>query len=120
MHPKATTFRLEPTLQQGLETLSKVLKRPMNQLVNEALKDYVSRRSQDVEQDLEETLSALRAYRHRDPAFTRAMATAATAEAQHAKDDPVEGEIVIGDLVNGELVADTGPVQSEIHRLLRG
>jgi exonuclease V gamma subunit len=64
---KATTFRLEPTLQLRLETLSRVLKRPMNQLVNEALKDYVSRRSQAVEQELQQTLDMLRAHRRRDP-----------------------------------------------------
>jgi predicted DNA-binding protein len=120
MPPKATTFRLEPTLQEGLETLSKLLKRPMNQLVNEALKDYVHRRSVDVEHDLEETLAALRAYRRRDPTFAQAIAAAAAAEAQHGRTDPVEGKIVIGDLVNGELVAEIGPVHSEIHRLLRG
>lgn len=120
MHPKATTFRLEPNLQQGLETLSKILKRPMNQLVNEALKDYVSRRSQEVEQEIKVTLAALRAYRRRDPGFKQAIAAAATAEAQHAKSDPVEGEIVIGELIDGELVEDAGPVQTEIYRLLRG
>ena len=120
MLPKATTFRLEPNLQQGLETLSKILKRPMNQLVNEALKDYVSRRSHDVEQDLKETLATLKAYRRRDPTFKQAIAAAAKAEAQHGRSDPLEGEIVMGELVDGELVEDAGPVQSEIHRLLRG
>ena len=120
MLPKATTFRLEPNLQQGLETLSKILKRPMNQLVNEALKDYVSRRSHDVEQDLKGTLATLRAYRRRDPAFKQAIAAAAKAEAQHGRSDPLDGEIVIGELVDDELVEDLGPVQTEIHRLLRG
>jgi predicted transcriptional regulator len=120
MIPKATTFRLEPNLQQGLETLSKILQRPMNQLVNEALKDYVSRRSHDVEQDLKETLATLRAYRLRDPTFKQAIAAAAKAEAQHGGSDPLDGEIVIGDLVDGALVDHAGPVQAEIHRLLRG
>jgi len=120
MNPKATTFRLEPTLQEGLEQLSKVLKRPMNQLVNEALKDYVSRRSLAVEQDLEATLATLRAYRRRDPSFKEAITGAAKAEARYAKNDPVEGEVVIGDIVEGELVEEAGPVRSEIHRLLHG
>jgi hypothetical protein len=92
----------------------------MNQLVNEALKDYVSRRNQDAEQDLEETLASLRAYRRRDPNFKQAIASAATAEAQHANSDPVEGELVLGELVDGKLVEAFGPVQSEIRRLLRG
>ena len=77
--------------------MSKVLKRPTNQLVNEALKDYVSRRSLAVEQDLEATLATSRAYRRRDPSFKEAIAAVAKAEAQHAKIDPVEGEIESGD-----------------------
>jgi predicted transcriptional regulator len=120
MLPKATTIRLEPNLQRGLETLSKILKRPMNQLVNEALRDYVSRRSHDVEQDLKETLASLRAYRRRDPDFKQAIAATAKAEAQHGRSDPLDGEIVVGELVDDELVPDLGPVQTEIHRLLRG
>jgi len=120
MQPKATTFRLEPDLQKGLEHLSKVLRRPMNQLVNEALKDYVSRRGLAVEQDLEATLAALRAYRRRDPTFKDAIEAAAKAEARYGKSDPVEGEVVIGDIVDGQLVEDAGPVQSEIRQLLHG
>lgn len=117
---KATTVRLEPILQEGLEQLSKALKRPMNQLVNEALRDFVSRRSHEMEQDLAKTLASLRAYHRRDPKFKRAIAAAAQAEAQHGREDPVEGTVVIGELVDGKLVSDTGPVQSEIHHLLHG
>lgn len=119
MPHKATTVRLEPTLQQGLETLSKVLKRPMNQLINEALRAYVSRRSREVEQDLDQTLKALRAYRRRDPSFKSAIAAAAQAEAEHHQSDPLDGEIVIGELVDGR-VAELGPVAAEIHQLLHG
>jgi hypothetical protein len=120
MPHKATTVRLEPSLQHGLETLSKVLKRPMNQLINEALHDYVSRRSHDVEQDLNKTLTALRAYRRRDPSFKAAIATAAKAEAEHRQSDPLDGEVVIGELVDGHVVEETGPVEAEIHQLLHG
>jgi predicted transcriptional regulator len=109
MNPKATTFRLEPTLQEGLERLSKMLKRPMNQLVNEALKDYVNRRSLAVEQDLEATLATLRAHLRRDPSFKESTAAVAKAEAEHAKNNPVGGEIVIGDIVDGEPVEETAP-----------
>ena len=115
MRPKATTFRLEPTLQEGLENLSKILKRPMNQLVNEALKDYVSRRSRAVEDDLKETLATLRAYRRRDPNFKDSIAAAAIAEAQYAQSDPVEGRVVIEVPAEGRLVEEAGPVQTEIH-----
>jgi len=120
MPHKATTVRLEPSLQHGLETLSKVLKRPMNQLINEALHDYVSRRSHDVAQDLSRTLSELRAYRRRDPIFKAAIATAAKAEAEHGQSDSLDGDVVIGELVDGRLVEEPGPVAAEIHQLLHG
>jgi hypothetical protein len=57
MSRKPTTVRIEPLAQAALENLSRVLKRPMNQLVNEAVKDYVDRRSREVEYDLEATLT---------------------------------------------------------------
>jgi predicted DNA-binding protein len=120
MLPKATTFRLEPTLQAGLENLSKILRRPMNQLVNEALRDYVSRRNRAAEQDLKATLDTLRAYRLRDPNFKEAIAATAKAEAQYADSDPVEGHVVIGELVEGHLAEEAGPVLTEIHQLLHG
>ena len=120
MPNKATTVRLEPSLQRGLETLSKVLRRPMNQLINEALHDYVSSRSHDVAQDLSKTLSELRAYRRRDPSFKAAIVTVAKGEAEHRQSDPLDGEVVIGELVDGRVVEETGPVEAEIHQLLHG
>jgi hypothetical protein len=94
----------------------------MNQLVNEAVKDYVRRRNRDVENELESTLASLRAYRERDPEFEQAIAAFARAEVRHGKEDPAQGEVVIGDLVNGQLVErqEGGPVQQEIRRLLDG
>src|ERR1700687_4614800 len=104
MPVKASTFRIEPIVQVGLENLSRVLKRPMNQLVNEAVKDYLRRRSREVERDLESTLASLRAYRKQDPDFEQAIAAFARAEARYGTDDPAEGEVVVGKLVNGQLV----------------
>jgi len=121
MSRKASTFRIEPSVRGALEHLSEVLNRPMNQLVNEALEDFVARRSRQVEQDLETTLTRLRTYRARDPHFREAIAAAVEAEAQHGRDDPAQGEVVTGELVNGQLVEsveETGPIQSRIHRLL--
>ena len=120
---KATTFRIDPIAQAALENLSRILKRPMNQLVNEAVKNYVEQRSQDVEHDLEATLASLRAYRKRDPHFKNAIAAFVDAEARLGKGDPVEGKVVIGKLVNGQLVEErptesASHVQAEIHRLL--
>jgi hypothetical protein len=122
MAAKASTFRIEPTVQAGLENLSRVLKRPMNQLVNEAVKDFVRRRSREVERNLESTLASLRAYRERDPDFERAIAAFARAEARYGKEDSAEGEVVVGKLVDGQLVDEpaSGPVQTEIRQLLDG
>lgn len=122
MPAKATTFRIDPRVQAGLENLSRLLKRPMNQLVNEAVKDFVRRRNRDVEHELESTLASLRAYRERDPDFERAIAGFARAEARYGKEDPAEGEVVVGDLLNGQLVEhqEGGPVQQEIRQLLDG
>lgn len=58
MSPKAPAVRIEPTL-RALEHLSGILKRPMNELVNEAPRDFVARRSREVEQDLKATLTRL-------------------------------------------------------------
>src|ERR1700685_4314014 len=106
MTRKASTFRIDPLVQFALENLSRVLKRPMNQLVNEALQYYVDRRSREAERDLEATLASLRAYRRRDPRFKDAIAAVVDAEATLGKEDPAEGEVVIGKLVNGQLVEE--------------
>lgn len=93
----------------------------MNQLVNEALEDFVAQRSRQVEQDLEAALARLRSHRTRDPHFKEAIAAAVEAEGQHGRNDPAQGEVVIGKFVKGRLIEspeDTGPVQSKIHRLL--
>jgi predicted transcriptional regulator len=94
MSQKASTFRIEPAVRSALENLSGILGRPMNQLVNEALRDFVARRSREVEYDLEATLASLRAYRERDPHFKEAIAAVVDAEAQYAKEDPAEGKVV--------------------------
>jgi predicted transcriptional regulator len=122
MAPKASTFRIDPIVQSALENLSRVLKRPMNQLVNEAVKDYVHRRSREVERNLESTLASLRAYRERDPEFEQAIAAFAKNEARYAKDDPAEGTMIVGRLLDGQLVEEpaSGPVHTEIRQLLDG
>ncbi len=61
----------------------------MNQLLNDAVKSYLNRRSSE-EQLLEASLERLRAYRKRDPGFGSAMAAFVQSEA--SLEDPVEGE----------------------------
>ena len=53
MDRKATTFRIDPQVRDGLFKLSALLHRPANQLANDALKEYVDRRILEVEDDLE-------------------------------------------------------------------
>jgi predicted DNA-binding protein len=93
MDRKATTFRIDEVAQEGLAMLSRLSGRSANQLVNEAIKAYVAKRSLEVESELQETLSELRAYRLRDPDFESAIADIAKAEAS-ATHDPAEGEVV--------------------------
>jgi predicted nucleotidyltransferase len=65
MTRKASIFRLDPDAQAALMHLSRLLGRPMNKLVNEAVRDYLLKISQQ-ERELEGTLASLRAYRERD------------------------------------------------------
>ena len=51
MTRKATTFRLDPEVQAALAVLSDVQRRPQNQLVNEAVRELVSKRAREVEVD---------------------------------------------------------------------
>jgi predicted transcriptional regulator len=93
MEKVATTFRIEPVLKEGLSKLSKLERRSLNQLANQAIKEFVAKRMVEVEDDLESTLEDLRAYRKRDPDFERAIAQFVEAEVA-AKDDPAEGRVV--------------------------
>lgn len=104
---KATTFRFDPAVQAHLTELSKVLGQPLNQLVNEAVRDFVFRRSREVEADLEATLKKLRAYRESDPLFARAIADYVDAEAS-LSEDPAEGI----------RASERGPAQARMLELL--
>jgi hypothetical protein len=106
---KATTFRLDPSLQAGLALLAKVLKQPLNRLVNEAVRGFIEKRSAAVEADLRDTLRRLKAYRKMDPSFESAIAEFVDAEAAFAGEDPVEGRHE----------STAGPSQTMVHDLLR-
>ena len=89
----ATTFRIDPVVKTGLSKLSKLTRKSLNQLANEAIKEFVARRTLEVEDELEATLEDLRAYRKSNPDFERAIAEVVEAElaVQH---DPAEGRVV--------------------------
>jgi predicted transcriptional regulator len=108
------TLRIDPQERAALEHLSKVVRRPINQLLNEAIKMYLNQRGRK-ERSLEDNLAGLRAYRKKDPGFRRAVAEFVEAEA--SLEDPVEGKAVEGRFVKGEFKL-AGPVQSKIRDLL--
>jgi predicted transcriptional regulator len=107
----AFTLRIDPEERAALENLSQVEGRPINQLLNEAIKSYLGRRGRK-ERGLEANLAALRAYRKQDPGFQRAIA--AFVEAEATLEDPVEGQPI------EEQLEPAGPVQSKIRELMAG
>ena len=108
--PKATTFRLDPAVQEGLVLLGQVLKMPLNRLVNEAVQGFIEKRSADVESDLKQILERVRTYRRADRNFEGAIAAFVNAEASLGSEDPVEGDTR----------PTAGPAQTMVHELLRG
>jgi predicted transcriptional regulator len=109
------TLRLDSEERTALENLSNVEGRPVNQLLNEAVKGYLRQKGRK-EVSLEANLAALRAYRKRDPGFERAIDGFVEAEA--TLEDSLEGLVVEGQLLE-EQPKPAGPVQSKIRELLR-
>lgn len=64
MPSKATLIRLDLDAHSALMQLSKLVGRPMNKLINEAVRDYLRDASQ-AEREVRETLASLHAYRER-------------------------------------------------------
>jgi hypothetical protein len=106
-------LRMHAEERAALKTLSKIEGRPINQLLNEAIKIYLQRRGKK-ERGLEATLAGLREYRKKDPDFRKA--DAAFVEAEATLDDPLEGRLI------GEASADknkpAGPVQRKVREVL--
>lgn len=116
MQRKATTVRLEPAAQAKLRKLSKILHQPVNKLVNEAIRDYVVRRSKQAEDELSSMLAGLRELRKRDPNFEESIAKFIEAELT-VTDDPAEGSIFIEEGESDEVGA-VGPVQKAVLKVL--
>src|SRR5213075_670315 len=92
-------LRIDAEERAALENLSKVEGRPIDQLLNEAIKNYLSQQGQE-ERSLEVNLARLREYRMKDPGFHRAID--AFVEAEMSLEDPLEGEPIIGEFVDGQ------------------
>lgn len=95
MPRKASIFRLDSDSQSALAHLSKLLGRPMNKLVNEAVRDYLLKTSQ-AEREVEQNLAGLRAYRERDLQVAEPPAAYANARAEVDDDEPIQGRIPRG------------------------
>src|ERR1700679_675876 len=83
MPSKPTLVRLDPDAHSALVQLGKLLGRPMNKLINEAVRAYLLNTSQ-AESEVRETLASLSAYRERlqvaEPAVACAAAEIAKAD----------------------------------------
>lgn len=110
----AFTLRIDAEERDALESLSRIERRPVNQLLNEAVRSFLLRR-RPKERSLEASVERLRAYRERDPQFRQARK--AFVEAEASVEDPLEGQPVKGNLVNGR-IEPIGPAQSKIREML--
>ena len=115
---KAKTLRLEPEYEAGLAMLKGVLGMPINKMVNEAVGEYIRRRTAEVETDLSDVLEQIRAYRKADPHFKQAWERFADAEARHGKDDPIEGVVVRGRPPAGRRRPKSGSTLAMIREIL--
>ena len=106
------TLRIDAAERAALKNLSRIEGRPINQLLNDAIRSYLRRRGRK-ERDLEAQLAGLRAYRKKDPGFKHAID--AFVEAEATLEDPLEGEL-LEDLEN--LNKPAGPVQSKIREVI--
>lgn len=112
MSRTAFTLRIDAEERLALENLSRIEGRPMNQLLNEAIKGYLRQRGRK-ERSLEANLVSLRAYRKKDRGFHKVIAEFVESEA--TLDDPLEGEIVE---TKRKKAKTAGRVQSKIRDIL--
>lgn len=110
----ALALQIDAGERAALENLSKVSGRPVNQLVNEAIKSYLDSHAQR-ERTLEANVTAVRLYRRQDSGFERAIH--AFVEAEASLEDPLEGQSIDGDFIDGQF-EPAGPVQVKIRELL--
>jgi len=111
----ALTLRIDAPERDALRSLSKVEGRPINQLLIEAIRNYLGQRGRR-ERTLEANLKTLREYRRKDPGFRRAIA--AFVEAEASQKDPLEGEPVESDTEHPS--QSIGELQSKLREVIGG
>jgi predicted nucleotidyltransferase len=120
--PKAFIFRLDLDTHSALAQLSSLLGRPMNKLVNEAVREYLLKTTPK-ERELEGTLASLRAYRARDlqvretPAPYEATSAAREFVRQVSQRYSVKAALLFGSRARGTHRADS---DVDVAVLLRG
>lgn len=104
------TLRINPAQMEALKNISKAEGLPVNELLHEAIRRYISWRNLN---NLERPTSALRTHPKQNPGFRNAIDEFVEAEARF--EDPLEGE-----LIESQLVArrSEGPVQRKIRDIL--
>jgi predicted transcriptional regulator len=110
----AFTLRMDAEERAALDHLSRIERRPVNQLLNEAVRSYLLRCGPK-ERSLAASLERLRAYRERDPTFRAARR--AFVEAEASVTDALEGTAIEARPGEGRLERG-GPVQSKLRGML--
>ena len=109
-HMYAVLGRVQVTKIRMLEAYSGV-RRPLNKWVNLALADFIDRQIAPIEEELDQALKNIKAYRKTDPGYKKAIKAFIEAEVAHAAQDPMEG--------TRERPA-VGPAVSMVREMLRG
>jgi len=114
MSRAAFTLRIDSQERNALKHLSKIEGRPINQILNEAIKIFLRQKGRK-ECSLEASLDSLDSYRKKEQGFKRAIAALVDAEA--TLKDPLEGEpFEETDFENS--AKPTGPVRSRVREVL--
>ena len=110
---RVTTIRIHEDVQAGLRILEahSGVRRPLNKWVNLALADFIDRQIAPIEEELDQALKNIKAYRKTDPGYKKAIKAFIEAEVAHAREDPMEGA--------SERPA-VGPAVSMVREMLRG
>lgn len=110
---QVTTIRIREDVQAGLRLLEahSGVRRPLNKWVNLALADFIDRQIAPIEEELDQALKNIKAYRKTDPGYKKAIKAFIEAEVAHAAQDPMEGA--------RERPA-VGPAVSVVREMLRG
>lgn len=85
------TLRLDASLREGLQVVSRMTRTSMNQLINDAVQRYLTEHTPSLVAELEEKLAQLRAIEDVELDATEAIERFAQAEVEHS--DPFEGEL---------------------------